>query len=103
MLNITVETKDNGFKAEGIQGMIKQFEKAAEILFPGCTVHHFYYGDGIDMADIILESKNYAHFNISKNRVSFNGHSCTFEEYEKFASMTYNDECFAGRLFDITK
>ena len=54
MNNVTVVTKSNGYKAEGIQNMIGKFNKAAARLFPGCTVHHFYYGDSLDMADVVL-------------------------------------------------
>ena len=57
MKTIKIETKTNGYKAEALQEMIAKFEKAAEILFPGCTVRHFYYGDYLDMADILLDEK----------------------------------------------
>lgn len=103
MANITIETKNNGYMAEEIQDMIKRFEKAAGILFPGCTIHHFYYGNTLDMADIILENKHYGQFNISKSRVGFNGHTCTMEELKKFESMTHNDECYKGKRFEIAK
>lgn len=49
MKSLTVETKSNGYKAEGIQNMIGKFETAAAQLFPGCTVRHFYYGDTLDI------------------------------------------------------
>lgn len=103
MANITIKTQDNGYKAEGIQEMIRRFEKAAEVLFPGCTVSHFYYGDKLDMATVTAAPHgHYGHFGISANRVSFSGCECTDEELAKFASMTYRDECYKGRLFEIT-
>ena len=84
MKNIKSETKSNGYKAEGIQSMIGKFEKAAAQLFPGCTVRHFYYGDSLDMADVVLEPGRYAHFNVTAKRVSLCGYTCSSEELEKF-------------------
>lgn len=78
MKNITVETKSNGYKAEGIQSMIGKFETAAAQLFPGCTVRHFYYGDALDMADVVLEPGRYAHFNVTAKRVSLCGYITRF-------------------------
>ena len=101
MKEITIETKSNGYKAEGIQAMIGKFEEAAAQLFPGCTVRHFYYGDYLDMADVVLGSGRYAHFNVTAKRVSLCGYTCSSEELEKFGSMTHNDELYQGRLLEI--
>lgn len=101
MKNIISRTQDNGYKAAEVQGMIGRFEKAAALLFPGCTVNHFYYGDRIDMASISLGNHHYAHFNVTANRVSLCGWTCSFDEYEKFGSMTHNDELYPGRLLEI--
>lgn len=100
MKNIKVETKSNGYKAEGIQSMIGKFEKAAAQLFPGCTVRHFYYGDSLDMADVVLEPGRYAHFNVTAKRVSLCGYTCSSEDLEKFGSMTHNDELYDGKLLE---
>lgn len=103
-MSIKVETKTNGYKAETLQRMIAKFEKAAEILFPGCKVRHFYYGDHLDMADIILGEEpgsDYGYFNITEKRVSFNSHCGNAENIRKFESMTYRDECFDGKLMEI--
>lgn len=86
MKNITIETKSNGYKAEEIQNMIGKFEKAAEQLFPGCTVRNFYYGDSLDMADMVLKPGRYAHFSITARRVRLCGYTCSSEELEKFSS-----------------
>lgn len=96
-------TKTNGFKAEGLQELIAIFDKAAENIFGDCSVEHFYYGDNVDMVDIILPDKHYAHFTITKKRVSFHGHTCTWEEYDKFTQLTFNDELYTanGRLLEI--
>ena len=98
---IVVEIKSNGYKAEGIQSMIERFNKAATQLFPGCTVHHFYYGNALDMADVVLESGWYAHFNVTAKRVSLGGYTCSDEDLEKFGSMTHNDRLYNGKLLEI--
>ena len=104
MSSIKVETKTNGYKALGIQPMIEKFEKVASIFFPGCLVRHFYYGDHLDMADIVLndsDDPDYAYFNITANRVSLNSHSCKPENMRKFESMTYQDELYNGKLIEL--
>ena len=101
MENIRIETKANGYKAESIQGMIKTFEKVAARLFPGCLVRHFYYGDRLDMADIVLGNGHYAHFNVTAKRVSLTGFTLSYEERDKAASMTHRDECYDGRLLEL--
>lgn len=101
MTSINIKTKTNGYKAEGLQTMIARFEKAAAELFPGCTVEHFYYGDHLDMADLILGEGNYAHFNIYEKRVSLCGYTLTNDQHAKCGSMTHNDECFNGKLMEI--
>ena len=104
MKNIKIETKTNGYTAETLQEMIAKFEKAAGILFPGCIVRHFYYGDHLDMADIVLGEEagsDYGYFNITEKRVSFNSHCGSRENIRKFERMTYNDELFDGKLMEI--
>lgn len=101
MKSITIETKDNGYKAEAVQPMIHNFDKVAAFLFPGCTVRHFYYGDALDMADIVLEPGRYANFNITAKRVSLCGYTCSAAELEQFSSMTLNDECYKGNLLGL--
>ena len=101
MNTITIKTKTNGYKAEGLQKMITRFEKVAADLFPGCTIRHFYYGDYTDMVDIVLGDGNYAHFNIYSKRVSLCGYSLTSEQMQKCASMTHNDECYNGKLIEL--
>jgi hypothetical protein len=100
---IKIESKTNGYNAESLQPMIAVFEKATEKTFPECTVKHFYYGDYLDMADIVLGPGKYAHFNIASKRVSLTGYTCSSEELAKFESMTYNDELYDGRLLQIAE
>ena len=80
---------------------IAKFEKVAAILFPGCTVSHFYYGDHLDLADIGIGNGNYAHFNITAKRVSLNGYTGLSEDVKKWESMTVNDELYDGKLIDL--
>lgn len=96
-----VETKTNGYEAGTIQKMIGVFETAASRLFPDCTIKHFYYGDYLDMADIVLQPGKYAHFNISAKRVSLTGYTCSSEELSKFERLTYHDELYKSQLFEI--
>lgn len=100
-MSITIETKTNGYTAETVQDMIRKFEKATERLFPGCTVRHFYYGDTLDMADVVLKPGRYAHFNVTAKRVSLCGYTCSSEELLKFESMTYKDELYNGKLLEL--
>ena len=101
MASIKIETKTNGYKAEELQNMITKFEKVAADLFPGCTVSHFYYGDHLDMADIVIGDGHYAHFNITAKRVSLNGYTGLSEDVRKWESMTYNDELYDGKLMEL--
>lgn len=98
---LQIETKSNGYEAEEIQDMIGIFEKAAEKLFGNCTIRHFYYGDRMDMADVVFNDRHYAHFNITMNRVSLSGYSMTDEQMKKCGSMTHNDELYKGKLLEI--
>lgn len=98
---MTIETKTNGYKAEDLQEMIQIFHKATETIFGECTIKHFYYGDRLDMISVILPNHDYGHFNLTAKRVSFNGHTCSMDNYYKFAQLTFNDELFDGRLMEI--
>ncbi len=72
-------------------------------MFPDGTMNHFYYGDHLDMADILLEPGRYAHFNVSANRVSLCGYTCSDDDLKKFESLTYRDECYNGKLLEIAE
>lgn len=103
MSAIKIETKTNGYTADGIQKMIGIFEKAVEKLFPSCTVRHFYYGDFLDMTDVIVGPGEYCHFNLRSNRVSINGFAASDENFHKFKSLTFNDELYDGKLMELAK
>lgn len=98
---ITIETKTNGYKAESLQEMITRFEKVAADLFPGCTVSHFYYGDHLDMADLMVRPGDYAHFHIRASGVRLNGYAGMDEDCRKYEKLTYNDELFDGKLIEL--
>ena len=102
-MNINIKTQTNGYTAEGLQEMIARFDKVAADLFPGCTVEHFYYGDSLDMADIIIGGGHYCHFNITAKRVRLNGLTGTDEDVRKWESMTYNDDLYDGNLVELAK
>lgn len=98
---ITIETKTNGYNDHAAVAMIDIFNRAAEKLFPNCTLEHFYYGDRLDMVTVWIPN-GYAHFNITCKRVSLCGFVCqTVDAYNRFSSMTYHDECFNGNLLEI--
>lgn len=101
MMNITIETQDNGYAPHAAARMIELFNRAAEKMFPGCTVRHFYYGDRLDMVDVVIGNGLYAHFNITENRVSLCGWTCSTKSLEKFMKMTYRDNLYAGELLEI--
>ena len=94
--------KTNGYKAEGIQEMIATFEKAVSNAIGDAVIEHFYYGDKLDMVDVFINSLHYyGSFNLTKNRVSLTGYTCNDEYMKIFEALTYNDECYNGRLFEI--
>lgn len=103
MEGIKIKTKTNGYTADGLQGIIAKFEKAAAILFPGCTIEHFYYGDRLDMADIMVRPGDYAHFNIYASSVRLNGYTGTDEDCRKYEKLTYNDELYDGKLMELAE
>lgn len=91
---MTINTQHNGYAIDSKLTAIKErFENAARKLFGDEVkeINHFYYGDKLIMSDIKLTAK----------RVSFNGHTCTFEQHDKFALLTLNDELFKGKLLEL--
>lgn len=100
---MTTTTKTNGYTASALQPTISLFERAAEIMFPDCTLEHFYYGDKIDMVDLIISKGRYAHFSISINRVGLGGYTCSSEELAAFEAMTLNDRLYESHLIEIVE
>lgn len=97
-----ITEKTNGYTiSEDLETMKKRFEKACSILFPNWEVEHFYYGEKIIMTTIKGNGCEYADFNITSKRVSFNGHTLTRTNYKKCETMTHNDECYNGILCEL--
>lgn len=99
-----ITTKTNGYNiGTELKAMITRFENAVKKLF-GChaiEVEHFYYGDNLDMVTVKLVNGNYGDFNLTAKRVSFNGHTCSLAERKTFEMLTYNDECYNGKLLEL--
>lgn len=101
---MTINTQHNGYAIDSKLTAIKEkFEEVAEKLFGDEVkeINHFYYGDKLIMSDIKLNDRHYGQFNLTAKRVSFNGHTCTSEQYDKFALLTLNDELFKGKLLEL--
>lgn len=99
-----ITTQTNGYMVGAkLEEMIKRFENAVSKLFGShaIKIEHFYYGDKLDMLTVKLKNKHYGQFNLTAKRVSFNGHSCSFAELETFEMLTYNDECYNGKLLEL--
>ncbi len=95
--------KSNGYKMrEELKVVVEQFDKAIEKLFGSNVVaDHFMYTEKLDMVRVHLENKDYADFNITARYVHLDGCYCTREEHAKFELLTYNDECYKGKLFEL--
>lgn len=87
-----------------VENLSEIFEKAVLKVFSNVNaINHFYYGEHWNMVTVVLENKNYAQFSITRNRVSFGGHYCSLDECDKFESLTMNDECYDGKLMEISR
>lgn len=92
------DVKTNGFKISSeLQHAIDVFEAKCKELIGDFIIEHFYYGERLDMVTVrpALTDFCYGDFNITRNRISFNGHRCSDEYYQLFRKLTYRDECFS--------
>lgn len=97
-----ITTKTNGYTiSEELETMKQRFEYVCSILFPEWEVEHFYYGNKLIMTTIRGNGCEYADFNITAKRVSFNGHTLSRKNYKLCEAMTHNDECYNGRLLEL--
>ena len=83
-------TKTNGYRlSEEFNANIEEWETALKNKLGNevMIIEHFYYGDTLDMAGVILKDGNYMNFNINEKHVSCTGHTCTFEQLAKFESL----------------
>ncbi len=100
---MTINKKTNGYEkyvTAGLTKRLEQFENAVKNSFAGAVekIEEFYYGEKLVMITVALKNKNYGQFNLTENRISFNGHTCTTAEKEIFGALTLNDECYKGGL-----
>lgn len=97
-----IKVKTNGYEiGKELETMKERFEYVSSVLFPKWKMEHFYYGNKLIMTDIKDGNGRYAHFNITANRVSLNGYTASREQVELFGRMTWNDECYNGRLLKL--
>lgn len=97
-----IERQDNGFKAsEKLEQMVATFNRAVEKTFPNSEIRHFLYGDNWFLTRVVIGDGHYGDYNIFGDGVRFNGHCCLSEDYGKFTSLTYNDELYTSKLFEI--
>jgi hypothetical protein len=83
-------TKTNGYTlSDEFMANISEWESALEEAFGSelMIIKHFYYGDKLDMADVILKDGHYMQYNINENHFRWTGHECTHEQYAKFESI----------------
>jgi hypothetical protein len=83
-------TKTNGYAlSDEFMANISEWESALEEAFGNelMIIKHFYYGDKLDMADVILKDGHYMQYNINENHFRCTGHECTHEQYAKFNSI----------------
>lgn len=87
-----------------VENLSEIFEKAVLKVFSDVNeINHFYYGEYWNAVTVVLNNKHYAKFSITRNRVSFGGHYCSSDECDKFESLTMNDECYVGKLMEISR
>ena len=99
-----ITTKTNGYTiGNELNTMKEKFEYAANTIFPNWEVEHFYYGNKLIMTTIRGNGCEYADFNITANRVSFNGHTLSRTNYKKCELLTHNDELYNGKLLELCR
>lgn len=95
-----IRVKTNGYElTEEHKKVLKVWEEEAYKILDIKYIDEFYYGDKLVMATIKLNDGNYGHFNITEKRISLNGLTCTHEQHNLFATLTWNDECYIGGIF----
>jgi predicted Ser/Thr protein kinase len=83
-------TKTNGYiLSDEFMANISAWETALVEAFGNelMIIKHFYYGDKLDMADVILKDGNYMQYNINEKHFHCTGHECTHEQKAKFDSI----------------
>lgn len=83
-------TKTNGYTLSSeFSANIEEWESNLHSIFGNelMIIEHFYYGDKLDMADVILKDGNYMQYNIGEKHIHCTGHTCTHEQKVKFESL----------------
>lgn len=83
-------TKTNGYTLSSeFSANIEEWENKLQSIFGNelMIIEHFYYGDKLDMADVILKDGNYMQYNIGEKHIHCTGHTCTHEQKVKFESL----------------
>ena len=83
-------TKTNGYVLSAeFTANIEAWENALRETFGNelMIIEHFYYGDKLDMADVILKDGNYMQYNIGEKHIHCTGHTCTHEQKAKFETL----------------
>ena len=83
-------TKTNGYiLSDEFMANISEWESALEEAFGNelMIIKHFYYGDTLDMADVILKDGHYMNYSINTKHYRGTGHECSHEQKAKFDSI----------------
>jgi hypothetical protein len=95
------KTKTNGYElSDEMLRVLYGFEEAVDRVFgtdkeeTDVTIEHFYYGNKLDMITVKVPGRGYGDYNLTAHGVHFNGHTCTEDDYRRFASLAWNDDLF---------
>ena len=89
-MNIVRFVKTNGYTLnERFLSNIEEWERRLQEIFENelLIITHFYYGDELDMVDVVLKDGNYMRYNITEKSVGCSGHTCTKQQYQKFVLL----------------
>ena len=98
-MKLTIIAKTNGCDLkEEVANLTEKFHSAVKNLFnEDVTSDEFYYGENLNMIRLRI-GKEYGDFNITRNRISYCGCTCSFEHNDMFGMLTLNDELYDGQL-----
>jgi len=103
MTKQTTITKENGYTVCAEMEELKSlFIDAVNELFDNVKMIKFFnYGEGCIMTVVILESNDYANYNIYKSGIHFCSYECSSENWNKFVKLAYNDDVWNGPYHNI--
>lgn len=77
-----IRIKTNGYEiTKKHKALIEKWENFIYEYLDVAFIDHFYYGDKLDMALVMLMNGNYGYFSITENCIGFNGYTCEHHEY----------------------